>query len=122
MFERIKETWRALQGRKERQRLQNMREWRVVEKVFQNLARRRQELKEEQLQKLRGKEFDLRSLLWEIRHHLQYKEMQSHELLKVKVQGRMLGVKLEKALKERDLPSSPPRRETLGELEEETRK
>ena len=52
---------------------------------------------------------DLRKLLWEVRYHLQARATFPLDLYLKK--GKALGQRLEEALKEQDLPSSPPTKE-----------
>ena len=177
MFERLKETWRALRSRR---KLQNLKEFKCVTcdpdlwknikmepgcvvpvcrehfqagtfyglKVdkeeaevveTQNLLRRKilQEnlhlIQERVHQRMLNMEpvkvivspldHDLRKLLWEIRYHLEARDpVQPYRHLK---EGRALGQRLEEALKEQDLPSSPPTKEfcamCLGATREQAR-
>lgn len=133
MFERIKETWEALRSRR---KLQNLKEFKCVEcnlSLWKNIKiepgcivpvckdhlQEDLHLTQERLHRRLNMEpvkivvspldHDLRKLLWEVRYHLRaiplntQKEEYPHIL-----EGRVLGHKLEKALAEQDLPSSPP--------------
>lgn len=111
MFERIKETWKALQ------RSDPACKEHLQEDLHLTQERFHQRLNMEPVKVIVSPlDHDLRKLLWEIRYHLQARD--PFPTCRHLSEGKVLGQRLEKALAEQDLPSSP----STKDPEEETRK